>query len=531
MESQSRRGLLKGAVAVAAAFTGPSVLLTEAATQSAPSKTYSSGSPRVFYASQIPDVSLDCDLNTGKKIGGGTATDNTEAFNRILAMATHENPVTLILDGASVISGIEIPKLGHASILGLGWDTGFYVKSGSNADAIHNGGPRAAIPSDPASIGIALPPSENRGSNVRFADFRINGNRGDGHNGNSNTGRRRGSEQAWYFGINLMNMENIHIDHVFFYNIAAYNIRLSDCGYATITACKFDSPFHELNQDGVHLDGGCNDITISDCFFYNLDDDSIALNAPEGYGGYIRNVQVTNCVFENCRSLMRIYSAVEGGSQPVSGVVVSNCHGTFSSSGFVLGLGEAGKVVSGLPDTILDVTFSNCTLTTPWFAQVTNNFGSLKFNGCTWIAPKEAKAFVELSASVSSLAINGCSIYRTTEGNGPAYLFSGDSPVGTITINGFSIDDQFGHTFAPVPHLITQTGKVGRLIINALDLTNVAVFAKSLEPFHSIAGPGVLSTGVEFPDAAIADGTLYLSATTHLPSIKITGVVKTLTTS
>lgn len=54
------------------------------------------------------------------------------------------------------------------------WDgTGFYVKSRSNADAIHNGGPNAAIPSDPEALSISLPSKSGRVSNVRVADFRI----------------------------------------------------------------------------------------------------------------------------------------------------------------------------------------------------------------------------------------------------------------------------------------------------------------------------------------------------------------------
>jgi hypothetical protein len=40
------------------------------------------------------------------------------------------------------------------------------------------------------------------------------------------------------------------------------------------------------------------------------------------------------------------------------------------------------------------------------------------------------------------------------------------------------------------------------------------------------SGRGVLNTGWKFPDAIMADGVPYLSATTGLPAIKVNGVVE-----
>lgn len=140
-----------------------------------------SGSSHTFYASQIPGVVLDCNINTGFTNTGGTCTNNTTAFNAVLQTATSTSPVTLIIDGGSGISGLKIPSLttgGHVTIKGLGWDTGFFILTGSNSPGIYN--------STPPFDGGVLPAS--RGGNIILQDFMINGNRGTYPNGDSSLG-------------------------------------------------------------------------------------------------------------------------------------------------------------------------------------------------------------------------------------------------------------------------------------------------------------------------------------------------------
>jgi len=159
-------------------------------------------------ASEI-GCALDCDLATGrKKHTGGAATDDGPKINAAMATATADHPVTLIIDGSALISGLFLPAAGYWNIAGLGCGTGFFVKSGTNNDGIHNGSPESATPSDPG------PPAPPRGKNVSLSNFTLNGNRGDGHHGNSNSGIKQGSKTSWYFGINLINLDNITIKNL-----------------------------------------------------------------------------------------------------------------------------------------------------------------------------------------------------------------------------------------------------------------------------------------------------------------------------
>ena len=209
-------------------------------------------------ASEI-GCALDCDLRNGRKLQtGGPATDDGPRINAAMAGATADHPITLIIDGSALISGLFLPAGGHWGIAGLGCGTGFFVKSGTNNDGIHNGPPDAAIPFDPG------PPAPARGANVSLSNFTVNGNQGNGYNGNSTTGTRQGvTGLVWYCGINLMNLDNITIENVVVVNTPAYHVRLSNVGNVKVSGCVLRSK--GPSTDGLHFDGPANDIAISGC--------------------------------------------------------------------------------------------------------------------------------------------------------------------------------------------------------------------------------------------------------------------------
>src|SRR5260370_4033015 len=93
---------------------------------------------------------LDCDLSTGRnKVTGGAATDDAPLINAAMAGASASNPITLIIDGSALISGLFLPAGGYWSIAGLGCGKEFFIKKGTNNGGIHKGPPNAARPSDP----------------------------------------------------------------------------------------------------------------------------------------------------------------------------------------------------------------------------------------------------------------------------------------------------------------------------------------------------------------------------------------------
>lgn len=475
---------------------------------------------------------LDCDLATGRnKHSGGAATDDGPRINAAMAGATADNPITLIIDGSALISGLFLPAGGYWGIAGLGCGTGFFVRAGTNNDGIHNGAAKAGKPADPG------PPAPPRGTNVWLSNFTLNGNQGNGHNGDSTTGKRQGGQAAWYVGINLMNLDNITIENVVVVNTPAYHFRFSNCGHVRVTGCVMQS--EGPSTDGLHFDGPANDIKISNCQFAT-GDDSIALNCPEGYSGDISRVAVDNCTF-NSWTLMRLYTTLgNGATYRIDSVSVSNCRGTLAEAAFLIGMAKGS-----LPDSVASLTVSNCDLTAPAILAVAENFGTIALKNVTlhpsldkvvWTAPQVNKdaAFLRPSPTTgtvpcigSNLSFESCQISRSGNANVPAVILANGSSIRNVAFNGFAVQDPV--RYFPVEELLDVSGgSIEKLVLASVDSRNIRL---PIEPrgygsVGSISGSGVLATAWEFPDRVMADRVPYISARTGKPTIKFGGVIQ-----
>ncbi len=469
---------------------------------------------------------LDCDLYTGRnKYHSGEATDDGPRINAAMAGASAGNPITLIIDGSALISGLFLPAGGYWSIAGLGCGTGFFVKSGTNNDGIHNGPPDAGTPSDPG------PPAPRRGSKVSLSNFTLNGNRGNGHIGNATTGDPRGSNSAWYIGINLMNLNNIHVENVVVVNTAAYHFRFSNVGNVTISGCAMQS--HGLNTDGLHFDGPAEDISITNCDF-TTEDDAIALNCPEGYSGNISRVTASNCKF-NSSSLMRLLT-ITGPGNPrfnIESVTVTNCTGILYTAAFLI-----GSAVGANPNSVTGLTVSDCTLTTPAILEVGANFGNIVLNKVTIIASgrfqspgyaflRTSKFFAEATYVGASLSLQNCIVQRNANHSVSAAILEYGSVISALELNGYGIQNA-GNYDEAVDLITISAGSIGQLILNSVNSTDISapVSPGGFSSIGSVCGSGVLATGWKFPDNIMADNVPYISAATGAPSIKVNGVVE-----
>jgi hypothetical protein len=487
-------------------------------------------------ASEI-GCALDCDLRTGRnKYNGGPATDDGPRINAAMAEASANHPITLIIDGSALISGLFMPAGGYWSIAGLGCGTGFFVKTGTNNDGIHNGPPDAAIPFDPGLLN-PVPPAPPRGMNVSLSNFTVNGNQGNGFDGNSTSGMRLGSKLAYFCGINLMNLNQVSLEKVVLVRTSAYHIRLSNVGHATVSGCVMKS--RGLGTDGVHIDGPANDISISGCDF-STDDDSIALNCPEGYSGNISRVQVSDCTF-NSWSLMRLYTTVWSPNKfIIDNVSVDNCSGTLVEAAFLIGLSGGS-----LPNSVASLNISDCSLSAPTILAIAENFGSIALKKvvftpnpakAAWIPPQwnTECAFIRPSPlygnviSVgSSLTFDDCRINRSENFLAPASILANSSRIQYLAFNGFEMTDSGAYDALPALVDIGQ-GSIGELVFNSVNNKNIVapVSGEGFSAIDIVSGTGVLATGWEFPDAVMTDGVPYISASSGLPSIKVNGVVE-----
>ena len=76
-----------------------------------------------------------------------------------------------------------------------------------------------------------------------------------------------------------------------------------------------------------------------------------------------------------------------------------------------------------------------------------------------------------------------------------------------------------------VPSLVSiGSGSIGELVLDSVDSSNIgAPVEGGFSGIQSVSGAGVLATGWQFPDAVMANGVPYLSASSGLPSIKVGG--------
>ena len=334
-----------------------------------------------------------------------------------------------------------------------------------------------------------------------------------------------------------MNLDNIVIDNVVVVNTPAYHIRLSNVGNISVSGCVMQSK--GPSTDGLHFDGPANDITIANCSF-KTDDDSIALNCPEGYSGNISRVAVSGCTF-NSWSLMRMYTTNGSAAKfKIDSVTVDNCTGTLAEAAFLIG-GGGGSA----QNSVASLTISNCNLTAPTILAVAENFGDLVLKNVVfipsianvvWTPPQvnQTSAFLRpsplygtVSFSGASLSLQNCRIYRRRNFNVAAAILENQSSIDNLEFDGFALED--AGAYSPISSLLNiEGGSVEHLVFNSLDSTNIEapVEPGGFSAVGDVSGIGVLGTRWEFPDAVMANGVPYISAGSGRPSLKVSGDVE-----
>ncbi len=470
---------------------------------------------------------LDCNLATGLTATDQPATDNTALLNAFLATASATHPIELVLDGPTLTTGLLING-GHTTIEGIGPDSGLFLKSGANAHAIRN---HADMQGDPGP-GHPPPPRSNFGITIR--NLQINGNRGNGSSGNTDHGiTYDNAGKTMLYGISLVHATAIWLEDLILHDITTYAVCLSNCAAVVCRNLRVNTP-RDRNTDGIHFNGPASDIHITDCSF-QTGDDPIALNAPEGFGGPIDRVAISNCLFDHAPTAIRIYGCgYPPLSFPISNVIMANCSGVIEDTPFMIGFQRNAPV-----DTLQSFQASGCTFGASYWATLNESCGVLNLQSNTWDSPTHAGSFlwIPLAVTLSSVTLANCRIYRGTRGNAPAFgLSAADAARGSVirklSLEGFAIEHEAGQIYPSIPYLLdTSNVTIEHLYIGSLDPANIAALVKPSLDFrgvHEISGPGVLATGFPIPDNVIAENTPYISAGSGTPSIKLHGKVKKL---
>jgi hypothetical protein len=538
--------------------------------------------PRVYYASRIPGIVLDCDLANRAKIGGGTPTDNAAALNAVLATAAATTPVKLIIDGGCAIgAALLIPQSGHVTIEGIGWDSGLYVLPGSNSNAIQN---FAATNLANAHVTQNVGSWSNLGSNVAVRRLKIDCNRGTYPNGNS-SGRTDGTiagvsdtpdargpyptTEYWLSGIILAGLDNVAVEDVWVYDSPTYHVNFFHCSKVVVDKCRIEAadPSFSGNTDGVHCNGGCSGVRVTNCWFAT-GDDCVAFNLDEGDGTDGGDLLMADCVAVGCQTVGRVYGQSKANVRRVSFTNIKASGVRYW--GFNVGI-EGGS--STLAEANHSIVIDGCDMQVIGgggggsMVFLNSNAGLVEISRCKMVGPTTAIPMVLIGPggpNIAALRIVDCAIHRNADGNAAAYLLSGAAAgsIGDLVIDGFSLTEHPAGDYADIPvlaSLTTTTVKrasfggnlkgVGTVLdissssavpVDVTDLSHTSNAGSpsattfvgasvgmkvSLGRFTgsnllalasgsvTLTGPGLVSSGLSIADSLAANDSLYLSST------------------
>jgi hypothetical protein len=162
-------------------------------------------------------------------------------------------------------------------------------------------------------------------------DFEIEGGIWDFNNQNQepNPIYTRKIDERHYLGHVMLfyNVRNFRLSNMTIKDPANYAVMIDIGSYFTVENITFDFNFGNpiaSNMDGIHLNGNCHYGVIKNlqgaCY-----DDLVALNAHEGSGGDITNIEIDGIFAENCHSAVRILTV----NQKIEHITISNVFGTY----------------------------------------------------------------------------------------------------------------------------------------------------------------------------------------------------------
>jgi hypothetical protein len=239
-------------------------------------------STRIVYASALSGIHLNSDVTSG----GGS--DDTTILQTALNTAPTVGELHLIMDGASLVSGLKVYS--NTTIEGIN-NGGLFLATGANKPTIQNAHRTGGSIID---------------SNIVIKNITINHNT----NGQSKFEGAGSPPVApitsgmTFFGVNNLTLDNIKSIDARGYNTWAANVHnlITNNLWLVYTGSAVD------NHDGLHINGPASNVVINNTRLTGLTDDGIAIspdddpNAAGGQGlvlyGNIIDVSIDNLNFD-----------------------------------------------------------------------------------------------------------------------------------------------------------------------------------------------------------------------------------------
>lgn len=246
--------------------------------------------------------------------------------------------------------------------------------------------------------------------------------------------------------ISVHGCSNVNITNLII-NSEKYSILISDSkknesNAITISNIKLENDVTIISSDGIHIDGGCSNIYVTNVSG-TTGDDFIALNAIEGIRKNIKNVVIDNIKCSGHAGI-RLYGQL---NCVIENVSINNSY-INSDNGIRLTNIVGFTEINLNAPTFNNIVFNNCIIN----SSIRNVFlsyinGSVTFNNCTFITTINPNVGFFNSSINSSLTFNSC-LFNT---NSTAFIQDcvvGTPPencstYGNITLNNCDIKKVF----------------------------------------------------------------------------------------
>lgn len=246
--------------------------------------------------------------------------------------------------------------------------------------------------------------------------------------------------------ISLHGCSNVNITNLII-NSEKYSILISDSeknesDSITISNIKLENDVTIISSDGIHIDGGCSNIYVTNVSG-TTGDDFIALNAIEGIRKTIKNVIIDNIKCSGYAGI-RLYGQL---NCVIENVTINNSY-INSNNGIRLTNIVGFTEINLNSPTFNNIVFNNCIVN----SSIRNVFlsyinGSVTFNNCTFVATVNPNVGF-FNSSINSLLIFNSCVFIT---NSSAFIQDcvvGTPPencntFGNITLNNCDIKKVF----------------------------------------------------------------------------------------
>lgn len=208
-------------------------------------------------------------------------------------------------------------------------------------------------------------------------------------------------------GISVHGCSNVNITNLII-NSEKYSILISDSeknesNAITISNIKLENDVTIISSDGIHIDGGCSNIYVTNVSG-TTGDDFIALNAIEGIRKTIKNVIIDNIKCSGYAGV-RLYGQL---NCVIENVSINNSY-INSNNGIRLTNIVGFTEINLNAPTFNNIVFNNCIVN----SSIRNVFlsyinGSVTFNNCTFVTTDNPNVGFFNSSINSSLTFNSC---------------------------------------------------------------------------------------------------------------------------